>query len=119
MTDERRRYSHRVSRSTRPIFIGAIATIVAALLVGGGLSRIGLPVGVAVVGGVAFVAVVTIGWAKFMSRSRPAVRQVLEQDVHRMSSARMAPSEIADRTGLEPHQVRQILADGDGWWNEP
>lgn len=108
-----------MSRSTRPSFIGAIVAIFVALLVGGGLSRIGVPMGVAAVGGVAFVAVVAIGWAKFTSRGRPAVRQVLEQDVHRMSSARMAPTEIADRTGLEPHQVRQILAGDDGWWNEP
>jgi hypothetical protein len=108
-----------VSRSSRPSFIGAIAAILAALIVGGGLSRIGVPIGVAIVGGVAFVAVVYIGWANFTSRSRPAVRQVMEQDVHRMSSTRITPSEIADRTGLERHQVRRILAGDDGWWKEP
>lgn len=83
---------------------------------GGGLSKIGVPTNLAVVGGVSFVVVVYIAWAVFTSHSRPAVRQVMEQDVHHMQSARMTTSEIAHRTGLEPHQVRQILAGDDSWW---
>jgi hypothetical protein len=105
--------------SSLPSFIGVVAAIVAALVVGAGLGSLGVSTSGVVFGGVGFVAVVCIAWAVFTSHSRPAVRQVLEQDVRRMESARMTPDEIARETGLEPYQVRRILAGDDGWWRKP
>ena len=80
------------------------------------LAEIGLPSNVAVALSIASVVVVWLLWANFTSPHRPVVRQVLEQDVHRMHAARMTPTEIAHDTNLEAHQVRQILAGDDNWW---
>jgi hypothetical protein len=83
------------------------------------LTGIGVSTEIALVAGVVSVAAVYIVWALYTSPHRPAVRQVIEQDVRRMDAARMTPREIAGRAGIETHQVRQILAGDDHWWVKP
>jgi hypothetical protein len=83
------------------------------------LTGIGASTEIALVGSVASVTVVYIFWALYTSHHRPVVRAVIEQDVRRMDAARMTPSEIAGRAGIETHQVRQILAGDDHWWVKP
>lgn len=104
---------------TYPTFFGVLFALAGSMAVAAVLTEIGVPAYGAVALSIASVVLVWLLWANFTSPYRPVVRQVLEQDVHRMHAKRMAPAEIAHDTNLEPHQVRQILAGEDNWWVKP
>lgn len=102
-----------------PSFLGVLCALAGAMALAALLSVIGVSANATFA---LTIAAIAIGWlllANFTSPYRPVVRQVLEQDVHRMHAKRMAPAEIAHDTNLEPHQVRQILAGEDNWWVQP
>jgi hypothetical protein len=99
-----------------PSFFGVLFGIAGSLAVGAVLTEIGVPASGAFALAIASVVIVWLLWANFTSPSRPAARQVYEQDVHRMQSMKMTPEEIARDTHLAPYQVRQILAGDEDWW---